>query len=398
MRRALLVIAGLLILGMAWLAISPPELNFTAQAWQPSSGPTPSGPLLERQPCADYSKKRAAFFGDLHIHTSLSMDARSRDMLTNPDQAYQFARGERIGFGPFIDGKATRRGQIQRPLDFAAVTDHAEWIGEVTMCTHPKSPRYQAHACQVYRGEAESTSLIGNIMGGRFMALMGFGGRNAEICGEDGQDCRAPLKTAWELTQQASERYYDRSEDCEFTTFHGWEYSDSVMMSKVHRNVIFRNEKVPELPISSQEDKTPLGFWEELDEKCNQTGTGCEALTIPHNPNVSNGRMFTVPYRNETLEEQRRQASLRQRMEPLVEMMQIKGESECRDGLWQVAGADDFCGFEKIRLMSGTTPQACQDDTGSGALRGAGCQSRLDFARYAMIEGMREQDRIGVNP
>jgi hypothetical protein len=400
MRKVLLsllvIIAGVYL----WWNLARPEIGIAVAPWQPTSAPAPAIPLKEREACSDYSENREAFFGDLHIHTALSMDARSREMLSSPFDAYQFASGAKIGFGPFDEnGQGLRKGQLRRALDFAAVTDHAEWIGEVSMCTFSGSARYDSKPCRAFRGEVEADDLLGKLLGGsRFTSLMGIGGRPAEVCGEDGSLCRAAIKSAWQLTQEATEQYYDRSTDCEFTAFHGWEYSDSPMMSKVHRNVIFRNELVPEIPISSAEQSSPLELWEKLDKLCNQTGTGCEALTIPHNPNVSNGRMFVVPYRGEELEEQQRQASLRARMEPLVEMMQIKGESECKAGMWQVFGEDELCNFEKMRGMSQKPVEDCEDDYSWGAIRGMGCQSRLDFARYALIEGLVEQDRIGINP
>jgi len=39
--------------------------------------------------------------------------------------------------------KQKRSAQIERPLDFAAVTDHAEWLSEVKLCTTPEFPVYE---------------------------------------------------------------------------------------------------------------------------------------------------------------------------------------------------------------------------------------------------------------
>ena len=166
----------------------------------------------------------------------------------------------------------------------------------------------------------------------------------------------------------------------------------------MHRNVIFRNELVPELPISALEETDPFQLWERLDALCSQASTACEALSIPHNSNVSNGRMFRIPWRGEPEAEQRRKASLRARWEPLIEMMQVKGESECARGLWNVFGEDELCDFEKIREMNELALGDCEDDYGTGAITGNSCRSRLDFARYALLEGMAEKQRIGVNP
>ena len=118
--------------------------------------------------------------------------------------------------------------------------------------------------------------------------------------------------------------------------------------------MIFRNERVPELPVSALEQGDPFGLWEDLDALCQDAGGACEALSIPHNSNVSNGRSFRIPWRNQPLEEQRRQADLRARWEPVVEMMQIKGESECKSGMWQVFGEDELCDFEKLRGVGGS--------------------------------------------
>ncbi len=369
-----------------------------ADAWDPPPAPATAREITPRERCAQRTPLRRALFGDLHVHTSYSMDARSRDMLGTPEDAYRFARGEPIGLGPFDEqGRGTRTARLERPLDFAAVTDHAEWIAEVTLCTTPGSPAFESERCRGYRGEAPVPAPIPGVPSSRMIALIGAFGRPGELCGPGDAWCRETLASAWQAIQQATERFHDRSAACSFTTFHGWEYSNSPGRSKVHRNVIFRNEMVPELPVSSLEEPDPVGLWERLDALCNETGSGCQAIAIPHNPNLSNGRMFTVRYRDEPEDEQRRQAALRARLEPVVEMMQVKGESECKNGLFQVAGEDELCDFEKVRGPGRLFPD-CEEEFGTGAIAGRGCESRLDFVRYALIEGIREEQRIGVNP
>ncbi|MEM9255006.1 MAG: DUF3604 domain-containing protein [Pseudomonadota bacterium] len=398
-----LVVLLILAIGAVWLWKLPDwedMLSARASPWIPPPAPAPAMAAAPRVACADSDPLRRAWFGDLHVHTAFSMDARSRDMLSTPDDAYRFARGDAVGLGPFDEsGVGTRIAQLERPLDFAAVTDHAEWMGEIALCTTPGSPTYDVHACAALRGEVEAAPSLVTLIGGRarLLNVVGLGDRKSDICGPDNVWCRSALKSAWTTTQEAAERHYDRSSDCSFTTFHGYEYSNSRARSKVHRNVIFRNERVPELPVSSLEQMSALGLWEQLDLLCNNTGSDCEAIAIPHNPNVSNGRMFYVPWRDAPLQEQVRQAKLRARLEPVVEMMQVKGESECKNGLWQVFGEDELCDFEKLRVGL-AEPKDCEGGYSSGAIMGRGCGSRLDFARYALIEGMVEEQRIGVNP
>lgn len=403
MRPLLFLFLAVALVGGGWLysernhiAISP-----SASDWEPPVAPAPQREVAARSPCSASYPEGRAWFGDLHVHTGYSMDARSRDMLGTPDDAYRFARGEVIGLGPFdAERRGARQVQLDVPLDFAAVTDHAEWIGEIVVCTEPGTPGYDSNACSAYRGEAEPEWSVPVMVGGkrRMVYMMGFGDRNADVCGPGNAWCREGALIAWQNMQRAAEQHYDRSADCSFTTFHGYEYSNSAGQSKIHRNIIYRNELVPELPVSSLEEPDPFGLWEKMDVLCGGQGSACEAISIPHNPNVSNGRTFRIPWRDEPLEEQRRLAELRLRYEPIVEMMQVKGESECKSGLWQIFGEDELCDFEKIRGLDARRPEDCKDDYSRGAIFGRGCESRLDFARYALAEGMAEEARIGVNP
>ena len=50
-----------------------------------------------------------------------------------PDDAYHCAKGEQIDL-PVQEGQAPLSAQLERLLDFAVVTDHAEGIGEGYIC------------------------------------------------------------------------------------------------------------------------------------------------------------------------------------------------------------------------------------------------------------------------
>ena len=345
--------------------------------------------------CADYDPQRNVYWGDLHVHTSYSMDAYIFDTRLDPGDAYRFARGETRMLPPLDEnGRGTVPFQISRPLDFAAVTDHADAFGGVRLCTDSTSPAYSTDLCTKYRrpfapasvGEG-TTDIVG-----RVASL-----NSAPLCGSDGSLCREASIDVWKDLQTAAAKYDDAAPSCRFTTFVAYEHTATPNLTKIHRNVIFRNDKVIERPITFSDQPSGLGLWQELDRQCIQGVDGCDVLAIPHNPNLSNGRLFTIEYpEGSTREEQARLAGLRARMEPVVEMMQIKGESECRSGMWKVLGADEDCNFEKFRQLHQV--EDCKEGMGWGALGGSGCRSRLDFARYALIEGLREADRIGVNP
>ena len=355
--------------------------------------PAPATAAGER--CYDYDPERNVYWGDLHVHTAYSMDAYMFDTRITPAQAYRFARGEQVRIGPLdAKGKATLPFRIDRPLDFAAVTDHSEALGGVRACTNPGNPLYDRPVCKAYRSPMTGTTAgeTAAEIGQRIASL-----RSEALCGKQGELCREPALAAWQDTQRAAAKFDDRAPACSFTTFVAYEHTNTPDLTKIHRNVIFRNDKVPTNPITAADEPDPLRLWQALERDCKQGIPGCDVLAIPHNPNVSNGQIFTIEYpEGSTVEEQARYAALRARMEPVTEIMQIKGESECRAGLWKVMGADEDCNFEKYRALHNAPD--CKDGKGWGALGGKGCQSRLDFARYALIEGLREADRIGVNP
>src|SRR5262245_7283665 len=149
-------------------ATAGPPANFSIPAtnWQPEIGPAKSSALLPRQPCAHRDPLRQALYGDLHVHTGFSMDVSEREGFSNPDTAYRFARGEAVDLPGPSASSPHRRAQLERPLDFAAVTDHSEWLGEVSLCTHRESPAYDSEGCRVFRGEQAPPSWMPARMAG----------------------------------------------------------------------------------------------------------------------------------------------------------------------------------------------------------------------------------------
>jgi hypothetical protein len=340
-------------------------------------------------PCSHRNSLRNVYFGDLHVHTRYSFDAYLWDTRTSPMQAYRFARGEPLALPPLdANGNGTRVVRLGRPLDFAAVTDHAEFLGEVESCSLPGSPSYDTAACAEFRaGGNDPYAHFGVRLTGTRPQ------RSAEICGAGNATCRQAAGEVWQRTQEAAADAYD---PCVFTSFVAFEYSRSPSGSTMHRNVIFRSERVA-FPVSAFEQPQPLGLWRELQAACTDAGTGCDVLAIPHNSNESNGRTFFVEYPGApTLDDQRAQALLRTTIEPLVEVYQHKGSSECRNGLSGVVGApDEQCTFELRR--PGPVPD-CGDGIGQRGATDVGCVSRLDFVRGALLAGLKEQARLGVNP
>ena len=356
-------------------------------------GDTGDPPIDVREPCTEHNPLRNAYFGDLHIHTALSFDAWIWDLRTTPQDAYDFAKGEPITLPPLDEnGEGTRTIRLERPLDFAVVTDHAEYLAEVQACTTEASPAYDTLDCLIFRqGNFLSTVIIAIQLSSVEPK------RSRDICGPKGADCPALAESVWKRIQEAAEDAYDRSSECSFTTFVGYEYTGAPRISNMHRNVIFRNHKVPVRPISYIEQPALPGFWEELKRACLEDTNGCDVLAIPHNSNESSGNAFYVEAPGTGgLEEQRALASMRAEMEPLVEIFQHKGDSECRNGMYGITGQpDELCNFEKLRKPDAPD---CMDGWGIGGQMRVGCVSRFNFIRFVLLEGLKEEERIGVNP
>ena len=200
--------------------------------------------MMERIPCADRSESKKALFGDLHVHTAISMDAYLFDTRTRPSDAYRYAKGETIYLAPLdADGQGTHPATIDRPLDFAAVTDHAENFGNVSLCTLRNSPVYDTQSCRTYRGEGTESIPEDFLEIVEYVRRRSLAIDESEVCGEDGRRCRDAADDPWLETQRAAENYYDRSSNCDFTTFVAYEYSLSPELSS-RRTIPFTTRSI----------------------------------------------------------------------------------------------------------------------------------------------------------
>lgn len=402
----------------AWVGLA---LVLTAGCSDPVTEEAPQRQPEQAQstaPCPQRDPLRQPHFGDLHVHTVHSLDANVQGTIITPHQAYRYAMGERLGVQPYLeDGTATRFTQLARPLDFAAVTDHAGNLGETEICTNPEYFGYNAPECVLYRAQPDYAFVMLNLMMLGFPQapyLPGvselFGGtpliQDQPLVGENrrvprlpmcgvvgtngllgGDACLEAAKDPWENIKAAAEAFNNPDGECGFTTFVAYEYSATPLSNNLHRNVIFRNAVVPELPPAYQEYPHVELLWDALDARCS-ADEGCDYLTIPHNSNLSAGLMFKTEDRNGTPYDTAF-AQRRQDQEPLAEIYQHKGQSECLGT--QGAGAqDELCGFEIIPYNNLTGDRAAGLNTGP--------PQEQDYLRQALKQGLVLERDLGANP
>jgi len=304
------------------------------------------------------------YFGDLHIHSSLSADSYLFGNRRDLDDTYRFAKGESttIATGEVIE--------LTRPLDFAAVTDHAEGFGRVLACLEPATPEI-AKDCELVNNPTllSFLELRANVEDRPLVENLSYFGN------DKGVERQYHFDT-WRLIKEAAERH---NEPGVFTTFAAYEYSPAMVdRGKHHRNVIFRGKSTPDYAVSAYDADSEIDLWRQLDSTCRE---GCDFLTIPHNPNKSWGLAFAsetidgIPY---TRDDWR----LREKFEPLVEMFQIKGNSECVIGF---GATDEECGFEQFFPV-------CEE--GQTTL----CIHPTSMVRDGLKKGLVLEEQLGFNP
>ncbi len=312
---------------------------------------------------------RRVFFGELHLHTTMSFDAWTFGTKITPDEAYRFARGETVMVPPAQlmaeQGIRSDRPVPARrawPLDFAAVTDHSEYIGAVAQLEDPDS--------------AFSKTPFGRSLkeGGRG-AFLRAGEAIRGVRNETTAALAAAARAAdgWNVEIRAANANYRPGR---FTTLIGYEWTSSPGRGvHMHRNVLFAGDSAP-APFTSVDSSDPEDLWRWM---AGVRAKGFDVLAIPHNPNLSDGLEFNgKTWKGEPID--KAYALARALNEPLIEIAQNKGTSETAPGL---SPNDEFAGFEIMdRIYAGQT------------------KSTLDgsFVRQGYGRGLEHLARLGANP
>ena len=320
----------------------------------------------EFSPYAGRSFPTRPLFGDTHLHTAVSVDAGTMNRLGQED-AYRFARGEEVVSTWGL------RAKLGRPLDFLVIADHAEMYGLMPQLLSGDPEILSTEIGRRWYGEL-STGERDRVFATAMEIIGSLSGDVPPIANENA------VRSAWQAYTALADRYNDPGV---FTAMIGFEWT-AIGGYNLHRNVLFRGDASvanQTLPFSQFDSKNPEDLWDYMAEF--EVRTGSDVLAIPHNGNLSNGRMFTVesfdgsPLTSEL-------AAQRIQYEPLIEITQIKGDGESHPYL---SPNDEFAGYEvwdraNLNGTEAKTPEML----------------KFEYAREALKTGLKLESTLGVNP
>ena len=326
---------------------------------------------------------KVLLFGDTHLHTNNSFDAYlNRNMSADPDTAYRYAKGL-----PVIHPYHRARVQIETPLDFLVVADHAEYLGVIRTVVEDGIPREglgPVDRAKAFFGEYWLEGVIEDDEG---MAAFTSFLPTPEPVEEAAKNppvqaipaAAAMSRTAWQEAVLVADEH---NAPGHFTTLIGWEWSSIPGGANLHR-VVFTSagaELASQFqPYASVDSMYPGDLFDWIEKTSAQLGI--DFIAIPHNSNISKGYMFG----EETLRGEPYTAELarqRQALEPVAEITQIKGDSETHP---EFSPDDPFADFETYPFYIQQDPPPYDPQLG-------------DYIRPALLRGLAIEERVGANP
>lgn len=342
--------------------------------------------LLATLFATDAFAEKQLLWGDTHLHTNRSFDAyTNRNFTVDPNDAYRFARGI-----PVEHPYHKARVQLETPLDFLVVSDHAEFLDNIRHTVEVGVDTSEMSIWRKLRTWYVQYLIRDAIAENRgrefFVSLL-----------PDPYDTAQEAVANWDLTESGlpairsveDQSWSDTADAAdannipgEFSAILGWEYSLIPGGANLHRVVMTDLDGTSAKafqPFGSDDSLYPEDLWSWLDKTSAETGG--EFIAIPHNSNISKGAMFdTRTLRDEPIGPE--YAEIRRRWEPVVEITQYKGDSETHPDL---SPEDPFADFEDYPyyIQRDWTPFKPQIG---------------DYIRPALIRGMQLEGEIGVNP
>lgn len=305
-------------------------------------------------------------WGDTHLHTEVSVDAGTMTRMSQED-AFRFARGEEVTSTHGLQAK------LSRPLDWLVIADHSEMYGLMPQLLGGDPEILSTKQGKAWYDELTSGD-ADRIFDTAMEIVASLSGTVPPI------DNPKATKNAWQAYTALADRYNDPGV---FTALIGYEWT-SQGGDNIHRNVIFRDDAATanmEVPFSQFDSQNPEDLWAHL--AAFEDRTGGDVLAIPHNGNLSNGRLFSVSNFDGT-PLTAEMAALRKRFEPVIETTQIKGDSEAHPFL---SPDDEFADFDTWDKSNLNGTQAKTQD-----------MLQYEYSREAYKTGLLLEETLGVNP
>ena len=362
--------------GKLWITLLCSVQLLMACEQQKSAPPADAAPQATgtdfMEPAAEATiHPQRVYWGDLHMHTRYSFDSYAfGNAALSPDHAFRFAKGEAI------TAHNGDKAKLETPLDFLLVSDHAEFLG-------------------VLPGIADGDeSVLSTALGMRWAEWLGNNQFNsivdeyvAVVEGKSDVGGYVPdefLNNVWRKIGAIADAHNDPGN---FTAFIGYEWTSMIDGDNLHRVVLFdgdAEQTAGVVPFSAIDSIDPEDLWAWLEDV--EAGTGGKVMAIPHNGNISDGRMFaertlageplSVAY-----------AETRSRWEPIYEMTQVKGDAEAHPLL---SPNDEFADFENLD----------KTDIGFNVIPEDRKRTVFEhgYARPALKLGLKFTASLGVNP
>ncbi|MGO3926691.1 DUF3604 domain-containing protein [Rhodopseudomonas pseudopalustris] len=328
-------------------------------------------------PYAGRTYPTRVYFGDTHHHTANSGDAFMAGNRLTPEQSYRLARGEEVVSSSGVPVK------LSRPLDFLVVSDHAEGLG-VMLQVYQGNPALAADPTLERWGKTMKTGTQQELVLTMREVISAQANNKLPAPIKDPKVVGPIMKSVWQEYTATAEKF---NEPGKFTAMIGYEWTSVPGGNNLHRNVLFRDNKDKAdqiFPFSAWQSEDPEKLWEWMDKY--EQKTGGKLLAIPHNANLSNGRMFELTdFAGKPLSKD--YAERRARWEVLQEMMQTKGNSETHP---LISPNDEFADFG----VAGW-------EIGNLTLEGEPLNKKMmptNYLRSGLLQGLVQEQKLGANP
>ncbi|WP_394176536.1 DUF3604 domain-containing protein [Thalassotalea litorea] len=350
--------------------------SIVSTAFASSSPPSESNKNYSLPASSDIPSR--VYWGDTHVHTGLSLDAGLFGNTVGLDEAYRFAKGEKITSSTGLPVR------LARPLDWMIITDHTDLMG---IADDIKNGSDNILAVDKGREYHEAFKKGGQEAGkAAFDLIQNFSQMTLpKEFVEDYSPGSDVFNGVWKDIVEAADKH---NEPGLFTAFIGFEWTSVPKGFNLHRNVIFRDnaekalQVVPATTQAPSGDTNPKSLYKWLEDYHSKTGG--KAFAFAHNGNLSNGWMFPTTDTYHGGKVDKAYVAERAKWEPHYEITQIKGDGEAHPHL---SPDDEFADYENWDVGNLDLSELKKP----AMLKG-------EYGREALKQGLLLEQQLGVNP